>query len=50
MLQAAGQCTARAAIIGTRGRDTADDALSVDTLPEDCRLVSALRLDMKGDI
>ena len=50
MLQAACQCTARAAIIGTRGRDTADDALSVDTLPEDCRLVSALRLDMKGDI
>lgn len=47
MLEAAERCTARVAIVGNRGADTADPALSVDTLPEDSRRVSALRLDME---
>lgn len=47
MLEAAERCTARVAIVGSRGAETADPALSVDTLPEDSRRVSALRLDME---
>lgn len=47
MLEAAERCTARVAIVGNRGAGTADTALSVDTLPEDSRRVSALRLDME---
>ncbi|MBQ9066089.1 MAG: DUF58 domain-containing protein [Clostridia bacterium] len=48
MIEAADRCIARCAIIGERGADTADPALSVDPLPEDSRNVRALSLELEN--